>query len=154
MTALQGDLALLQDPVAQRLLESTEPARIAYNWSDGTPRVVPMWFTWTGEELVCGTPPGAPKVKVLADGAAVAATIDDASRYPWKALLLRGNATVQLLDDVASEYVQAAHRYLGPEQGEVWLTRMRGYPSARIAIRPTWAAVLDFETRFPSALRA
>jgi hypothetical protein len=36
----------------------------------------------------------------------------------------------------------------------VWLSRLRGMPMARVAVSPTWAAVLDFETRFPSALSA
>jgi hypothetical protein len=33
----QGDLALLDDPVAQELLASTIPARLAYTWTDGRP---------------------------------------------------------------------------------------------------------------------
>ena len=48
MAGHQGDLALLDDPVAQTLLQSTIPARLAYSWTDGTPRVVPIWFHWTG----------------------------------------------------------------------------------------------------------
>ena len=35
---------LLDDPVAQELLHSTNLARLAYTWHDGTPRVVPIWF--------------------------------------------------------------------------------------------------------------
>jgi len=44
MAMHQGDLALLEDPVAKRLLESPVPARLAYTWTDGTPRVVPIEF--------------------------------------------------------------------------------------------------------------
>ncbi|MEV0797956.1 pyridoxamine 5-phosphate oxidase [Kribbella sp. NPDC050281] len=152
MTAVQGDLALLQDPVAQRLLGSREPARFAYTWTDGTPRVVPIWFTWTGDELVCGTPPRAPKLKALAEVTDVAVTIDDSSGWPYKVLLLRGIANVEMYDDVVPEYAQSADRYLGAEQGAALISQMRGQPMARVAVRPTWAAVLDFETRFPSAL--
>jgi hypothetical protein len=150
----QGDLQLLQDPVAQALLESRQPAHLAYTWEDGTPRVVPIWFTWTGTQLVFGTPPKAPKVKALSQDADVAVTIDDAGAWPYKALLVRGTAGVELLDDVAPEYAQAAERYFGPEQGAVWLSQLRGQPMARISVTPTWVAVLDFETRFPSALSA
>ena len=67
MTTRQGDLALLDHPVAQRLLVSTSPARLAYVWTDGTPRVVPIGFYWNGTELVLGTPPDAPKTKALVD---------------------------------------------------------------------------------------
>jgi hypothetical protein len=154
MTIAQGDVRLLEDPVAQQLLESRQTANLAYAWTDGTPRVVPIWFTWTGEEIVFGTPPKAPKLKALQEGCDVAVTIDDAGAWPYKALLVRGKATVELLDDIVPEYAEAAERYFGPEQGAAWLGQLRGKPMARVAVTPTWAAVLDFETRFPSALSA
>lgn len=44
MPVTQGDLSLLQHPVAIELLQSNIPARLAYIWTDGTPRVVPIWF--------------------------------------------------------------------------------------------------------------
>jgi hypothetical protein len=59
-----------------------------------------------------------------------------------------------VLDDVAPEYAQAAERYFGPEQSVAWLSQLQGQPMARVAVTPTWVAVLDFETRFPSALSA
>ena len=152
MPAQQGDVELLSDPVAQALLASRHPARLAYTWTDGTPRVVPIWFTWTGETLVFGTPPKAPKLKALRHHHEVAVTIDDASAWPYQALLVRGVATVDLLDDVVPEYAQAADRYFGPEQGAAWLSQLRGQPMARVSVRPSWVTVLDFETRFPSAL--
>src|SRR5207253_5219153 len=66
MPVKQGDLALLQLPAARELLQSKLPARLAYVWMDGTPRVVPIWFHWNGSEFVMGTPPNTPKVKALA----------------------------------------------------------------------------------------
>jgi hypothetical protein len=152
MDGHQGDLALLNDPIAQTLLQSTIPARLAYSWTDGTPRVVPIWFHWTGEEFVLGSPPGAPKLKALAANSAAALTIDE-NAWPPKVLLVRGSATAQLLDAVSSEYAAAATRYFGEEQGRAWVAQLRGQPMARVAIRPTWVAILDFQTRFPSALK-
>src|SRR6266511_6251008 len=55
MALPQGDVGLLRSDVAQRLLNSTVPARLAYVAADGTPRIVPTWFVWTGEELVMAT---------------------------------------------------------------------------------------------------
>jgi len=103
MTTAQGDLALLQDPIAQELLVSRHPARLAYTWTDGTPRVVPIWFTWTGDELVCGCPPKAPKLRALDAASDVAVTIDDSTSWPYRVLLLRGTATVEMYDDVVPE---------------------------------------------------
>ena len=49
MTSPHGSLELLNDPIAQELLHSTMPARLAYTWPDGTPRVVAIWFHFAEE---------------------------------------------------------------------------------------------------------
>jgi len=72
MPTNQGNIALLNDPVAQELLRSTSLARLAYVWRDGSPRVVPIWFHWNGKEIVLGTPMKAPKVRALSTGSKVA----------------------------------------------------------------------------------
>jgi nitroimidazol reductase NimA-like FMN-containing flavoprotein (pyridoxamine 5'-phosphate oxidase superfamily) len=148
----QGDVGLLDDSVARTLLGSTQPARLAYTWRDGSPRVVAMWFHWDGTTVIMGSPVRAPKLKVLSERPHVALTIDDASAYPYRELMIRGRAEVEVEDDVVPEYAEAAKRYFGPQQGEAWVQQLRGRPMARIAVTPTWVGLLDFETRFPSAL--
>jgi hypothetical protein len=59
----QGDLKLLQTEIARRLLGSTIPARVAFIWPDGTPRIMSTWFHWTGDELVMLTFVAAPHVR-------------------------------------------------------------------------------------------
>jgi hypothetical protein len=156
----QGDLRLLEGEVAQRLLASTIPARFAYVAKDGTPRIVPTWFYWTGEELVMPTFVSAPHVRhaaarlgALRANPDVAVSIDSEDQPPV-ALSIRGSASVTEVDGVAPEYAQAARRYLGDEAAGSYLamldqpvTRM-----ARIAVRPTWVGVIDFQTRLPSGL--
>jgi nitroimidazol reductase NimA-like FMN-containing flavoprotein (pyridoxamine 5'-phosphate oxidase superfamily) len=61
---------------AQHLLQSSTLARLAYTCKDGTPRVVPTWYCWSGEAIVMGAPPNAPKTSVIIDRPAVALTID------------------------------------------------------------------------------
>lgn len=151
---VQGGLELLHDPVAEKLLGSTIPARLAYTWMDGTPRVVPVWFHWTGEQFVIGSPARAPKFKALAADPRVALTIDEYAGWPYSVLMVRGSAEVEMLDDVVPEYALSAERYFGPEQGPAWVSTLRGQPMGRIAITPGWVGILDFTTRFPSALTA
>ena len=151
MSTATHDLSQLDDPVAQQLLTSTAPARFAYTWSDGTPRVVPIWFHWNGDAVVFGTPAKAPKLKVLSSQSQVAVTIDT-TEYPYRVLSIRGHAEVDMLDDVAPEYAAAAERYMGEEQGKAWVAPLRGQQMARIRVVPEWVNILDFETRFPSAL--
>jgi PPOX class probable F420-dependent enzyme len=153
MPVKQGDLKLLQDPVAQELLQSKIPARLAYIASDGTPRVLPIWFHWNGREIVMGTLPKAAKLKSLARNPKVALTIDD-NTFPHKVLLVRGTAQLKTVDGVVPEYATAAERYFGPEQGKAWVAQLRTItPSmVRIAVTPEWVGLLDFKTRLPGTL--
>ena len=49
----------------------------------------------------------------------------------------------------------AAWRYFGNDQGQAWIDQLPSDSRMwRIAVTPTWANVLDFETRFPSAMGA
>ena len=155
MATKQGGLALLNDPVAQELLRSTSPARLAYIWRGGTPRVVPIWFHWSGKEIVLGTPPRAPKVRALSPNAKVALSIDG-NTWPYKVLQIRGTAHVETVSGVVPEYALAAERYFGTEQGRAWVKQVGGMFSqmARIVVKPEWVAILDFEKRFPSAIEA
>lgn len=153
MPTEQGSLALLDDPVAQRLLQSTIPARLAYSWTDGTPRVVPIVFHWNGTEIVFGTPPDAPKMKALRNGDKVAVTIDSDS-MPYKVLQVRGSVRVDVVDGVAPEYEAATIRNLGEEAGNAWLANLRPIcpRMARIFVTPEWVGIIDFERRFPNAI--
>ena len=149
----QGDLGLLQHATSQELLESKIPARLAYVWTDGTPRVIPIWFHWNGREIVMASPPKAPKLKALAKNGKVSLTIDD-NVFPHKVLLIRGSARLQNLDGIVPEYALAAERYFGPEQGKAWIEKLQSTISnmVRITVTPEWVGLLDFQTRFPSAL--
>lgn len=155
MPAKQGDPSLLYDPIAQELLQSAIPARLAYTWRDGAPRVVPIWFHWNGQEVVMGTPKTSPKVKVLLDNVNVSLTIDS-DRWPYKVLLIRGVTRVQTIDGVVPEYAAAAERYLGRENGRGWIEQAQAlFPKmVRIAVKPVWVSVFDFEDRFPSAVES
>ena len=153
MPSKQGDLSLLETPVGQQLLQSTIPARFAYTWTDGTPRVIPIGFHWNGKEIVLGTPPDAPKMKAIKDGSKVALTIDS-DTMPYKVLLIRGTVRVDVVDGIAPEYAAMTKRVFGEEAGQAWLDQLAPISPrmARIVITPEWAGMLDFETRFPSAL--
>ena len=153
MPVKQGDLGLLQHAASRQLLESKIPARLAYVATDGTPRVVPIWFHWNGAEIVMATPPKAPKLKALAKNAKVALTIDD-NTFPHKVLLIRGTARLEPVQGVVPEYAMAAERYFGAEQGKAWAGQMGKMVSSmvRITVTPEWVGLLDFQTRFPSAL--
>jgi len=135
------------------MLHSKIPARLAYIGTDGGPRVVPIWFHWNGSEIVMATPPKAPKLKALAKNPKVALTIDD-NVFPHKVLLVRGSARLEPLGGMVPEYAMAAERYFGAEQGKAWVAQMSQMSPTmvRVTVTPDWVGLLDFQTRFPSAL--
>ncbi|HET9661505.1 MAG TPA: pyridoxamine 5'-phosphate oxidase family protein [Thermomicrobiales bacterium] len=150
----QGDVRLLHTPPAQEMLQSKEPARIAYLGPDGLPRVVTMQFHWTGEELVVTSVATLPKVRALRDRPEVAITIDTfaiAEGTPMRVLSIRGEAVVTEVEGVVPEAYLANCRYIGQKAADGWAAwiSQQGTPIARIAVRPTWVSLLDYQTRFP-----
>jgi hypothetical protein len=145
----------MQDPVARELLESRNPARLAYVALDGTPRVVPVGFFWDGDAIVIGTVPGSAKVPALQSNPVVALTIDTTPpTWPPKVLLVRGTARISIVDGVFPEYVEGARKLTPPEEFDEWEAGVRGLydEMARIDVQPTWAKIHDFETRIPQAV--
>jgi hypothetical protein len=136
----------LGDPRAQALLDSPLAARLAYTGLDGTPRVVPVGFLWNGAEVVICTAPSAPKVRALRERPAVAITIDEEDP-PQKALLLRGTATIDVVDGVADEYLGAAAKRIGGQTLRMFEAEVRSIYAemARLVVRPRWAKLLDFD---------
>ena len=151
-TTKQGSPELLEHDTAIHLLASTELARLAYVTRDGTPRVMPMLFHWTGSELVMSTFGGSAKIDALRARPDVAVTIDRPGPPP-EVLLLRGKVDLAEISGIVPEYAAAHRRYYGEEQGAANVAQMDqpGVRMVRIALRPTWVGVLDFQTRFPGA---
>lgn len=76
----QGDVRLLDSDIAQSLLASTELARVAYVAADGTPRVFPMLFHWTGKDVVLSTFAPARKIAALQTRFPGGSTADEFAR--------------------------------------------------------------------------
>jgi general stress protein 26 len=149
----QGDVRLLGDPTAQRLLASSALARLAYVAKDGTPRVLPMGYTWNGSEIIMTTINGSAKIDSLRARPDVAITIDTAGPPP-DVLLIRGRAELTDTGVVPPEYAEMQHKYYGAEQAEanIEMLRQAGVHMTLIVVRPTWVSTLDFQTRVPHAV--
>src|SRR5215218_8517630 len=81
---------VLDRPLSQELL-ARDLTRLAYVATDGTPRAVPIAFTWNGAEIVLCTTKNSPKLPALRQNPMVALTIDT-EVHPPKILLIRGRA--------------------------------------------------------------
>lgn len=150
----QGDVRLLQAPAAIEMLESREPARVAYLGPDGLPRIATMQFHWTGDELVVTSIASLPKVRAIRARPAVQVTIDTFAiepGIPMRVLSIRGDASITEIEGVVPEAYLANVRYVGQEMADGWAAWISqpGTIVARIAIRPQWVSLLDYQTRFP-----
>ncbi|HJT72283.1 MAG TPA: pyridoxamine 5'-phosphate oxidase family protein [Terriglobales bacterium] len=144
---------VLSDPLAQKLMQSRIPARLAYVGPDGFPRAIPIGFLWNGAQFVLATVPHAPKVPALRANPKVALTIDTET-FPPHVLLIRGSAAIDIVDGVPPEYLEASRKSVAPDQWDEFEAGVRGMykQMARIKITPLWAKLLDFETRFPTPI--
>ena len=131
---------------AQELLASSS-AHLGYVAPDGSPRVIPVGFFWTGEEFVVSTAATAPKVNALSARAEVALAID-AGDTPGgaRSLSVRGQASVQIVEGVVPEYLAAARHSMDADAAAVFEQNVRRMYDrmARIAITPKWVRFYDF----------
>jgi Pyridoxamine 5'-phosphate oxidase len=145
--------AILNLPISQELL-ARDLLRMAYVAKDGTPRNVPIAFTWNGSQIVVCTTKNAPKLPSLRQNPQVALTIDT-EVHPPKILLIRGRAELDAVDGIPEEYLQMNGSYqMTPEQRVEWEAEVRSLYDGmvRIVITPTWVKLIDFETTLPSAV--
>lgn len=144
---------VLNRPLSQELL-ARDLTRLAYVAKDGTPRNVPIAFSWNGAEIVMCTSTNAPKLPALRANPMVAMTIDT-EVHPPTILLIRGRAELDVVEGIPDEYLEMSGSYeMTPAQRVEWEAEVRSLYSGmvRIVVTPTWAKLIDFETTLPSAV--
>lgn len=144
---------VLNRPTSRELL-ARDVTRLAYVAKDGTPRTIPIAFTWNGTQIVVCTTKNAPKLHALRQNPQVALTIDT-EVHPPKILLIRGRVELDVVDGIPEEYLQMNGTYeMTAEQRVEWEAEVRSLYDGmvRIVITPTWAKLIDFETTLPSAV--
>ena len=160
MSAHDARSIIEDDSEMRELLTAPHIARLAYIWHDGTPRVVPMWIFWNGQEILMGAPPSSPKMRVLADHPVVALSVDT-DTWPYRVLTIRGPVTLEAvpmasLAESFPEYPAMARGYLGEAGSEQFLAAQRQTFGrwTRIALRPDSVRFLNFAKTMPSAWSA
>lgn len=142
MTTLPIILQAPHSPNVELLLDSTIPARMAWVDPAGLPRVLPIWFQWTGTQLAVTTFEGSRKLNEIAAGTVVAVTIDSET-FPYRGLKIRGPVELVPSQGLSAEYRQAALRYLGPTVADRWCASLEHLNQMTILISPTSASASD-----------
>ena len=144
---------ILDRPKSRQML-ARDILRLGYVGLDGTPRTVPIAFSWNGTQIVLCTPRNAPKLTALRRNRAVALTVDT-EVHPPTILLVRGTVELDDVDGIPEEFLAMNGTYaMTPEQRTAWEAEVRSLYEGmvRIVVTPTWAKLIDFETTLPSAV--
>jgi hypothetical protein len=142
----------LAKPIARELLDSAK-GRFSYVGSDGDPRVIPVGFWCVGEKIAFATAVRSAKVAALRERPRVALVVDTFGMPP-RSLLVRGSATVEIVDGVPAEYLAGAPKLMPAEAVDGWRAGVQALydQMAVITITPDHAVLHDFETTIPRAV--
>jgi Pyridoxamine 5'-phosphate oxidase len=132
---------------AQELLASTSAAHLAYTAKDGTPRVIPVGFFWTGDQFVISSATASPKVTALSARPDIALAIDAGDTPDQaRALSVRGRA---------SRSSMAWCRNTSPLPGRRWTPKRRPSSNGRSAGCTTrWRASRSRRSGYASGISA
>ena len=132
-------------------LEDAPIARLATHNPDGTIHCVPVYFRYTGEEILFGTQAMTRKVRNIERDPRVSVLIDNQSP-PWKGVLIYGTAALDPVDPVATR-AAIFERYMDPEDAQGLASMLAGhYEPAVIRITPERITSWDYSK--PSFLHA
>lgn len=120
--------------------------------------MIPVGYFWTGEQFVIATAPTAPKVAALSARPDVALAIDAGDTPELaRALSIRGQASLEVLNGVIPEYLAAARQSMDAQAADEFERNCRATydQQVRIAITPHWVRYYDFGAgRMPRFLQA
>lgn len=110
------------DPNARALLLRPLIGNLGFNGLDGNPRVIPVWFTFTGDEVQVASPPDAYKCRALrADPRAMISVSTHTA--PYDVVSISGNVQIDVIEEPEriAFVSEVAVRYLGEEGGRRYI---------------------------------
>lgn len=107
---------------ARELLSQTNIGNLGFHGLDGYPRVIPVWFNFTRDEIQVASPPGAYKIRCLrADPRAVLTVSTSAT--PFRVVSATGQVEIDVIEEPERiRFVtDIATRYLGLDGGRAYI---------------------------------
>ena len=112
------------EPAARELLTGPNIGNLGFCGLDGFPKVLPVWFTLDGQEILVASPPNAYKCRALRADPRAVLTVSTPTA-PYHVVSATGHVTIEVLPEPRRvEFVsEVAARYLGPDGGEAYVAR-------------------------------
>jgi PPOX class probable F420-dependent enzyme len=128
------------DPEGRRLLSEPNIGNLGFHGIDGYPRVIPVWFTFTGDEIQVASPPNQYKCRALrADPRAV--LMVSTPKQPYHVVSATGRVDIEVIEEPERiDFVRkVANRYLGSDAGgryiEAWIKGGHPGPGDMLRLR-------------------
>jgi PPOX class probable F420-dependent enzyme len=110
------------DPEGRRLLSEPNIGNLGFHGLDGYPRVIPVWFKFTGDEIQVASPPNQYKCRALrADPRAV--LMVSTPKQPYRFASASGRVDIEGIEEPEriAFVSEIADRYLGPDAGRRYI---------------------------------
>lgn len=112
------------DPRARTLLEQPIVGNLGFYGLDGFPRVIPVWFRFTGSSVEIASPPGAYKSRALEKDDRATLTVSTPVE-PYVVVSVTGRARIEVMEEARriAAVREVARHYLGDAGGEGYVSR-------------------------------
>lgn len=131
----------------EKLLKKPNVAVVAVTAPNGAPHAVPTWYEYTNGKIVFHTGPESFKYKCLAHDPRLTLVVDN-RKVPYKAVVLKGRATMQeKIDDKRTE--RMAIEYLGKKLGKEYAKSLKGGKVVVVSFKPERTISWDYGQEQP-----
>ena len=131
-----------------QLLAQPHIAVVAVTAPDGAPHAVPTWYEYKGGKVTFLTEPTAFKYKCLAHDPRVTFVVDT-KKSPYKCVILKGKATLEIKKNDDARGLRMALAYLGKKNGQAYFNTMKGQEVGVVTLKPERIISWDYSGELP-----
>ena len=130
------------------LLAQPHIAVVAVTAPDGAPHAVPTWYEYKGGKVTFHTEQSAFKYKCLMHDPRVTFVVDT-KKPPYKCVILKGKATIEIKKNDDVRGLRMAIAYLGQKNGQAYHNTVKGYEVAVVTLKPERVISWDYSRESP-----
>ena len=131
------------------LLSQPHIAVVAVTASDGAPHAVPTWYEYKAGKVTFHTDQTAFKYKCFQHDPRIALVIDT-KRPPYKCVVLKGTATIEIKKNDNVRGLRMSIAYLGQKNGtRYYNTMMKDQEVAVVTLKPSRIISWDYSNLLP-----
>ena len=130
------------------LLVQPHIAVVACTAPDGAPHAVPTWYEYQAGKVTFHTDTSAFKYKCLQHEPRIALVVDT-KRPPYKCVILKGRATIEIKPNDDARGLRMSIAYLGPKTGRAYHNTVKGAEVAVVTLKPERIISWDYGAQAP-----